>query len=73
MDDQEFLAAIGQIVVNASVLEWEVAVLVALAEGHSGDGARDRACELAGHRAPPRVSSLSAPRPITGCIRCCPT
>ncbi len=48
MDDQEILAAIGQIVVNASVLESEVAVLAALTEGSSGEAAHNRAREIAG-------------------------
>lgn len=44
MDEQELYAAVGQIVVGASALEWQVALLIALAEGRG----RDRAREIAG-------------------------
>lgn len=40
VEDQELLAAIGQVVVNAAALEYAVAVLAAVTEGH-----RDQACE----------------------------
>ena len=45
MDDQEILAAIGHMVLSASVLEWEVAVLVAVSEGRGSDRAREIAGE----------------------------
>src|SRR5271169_3853037 len=44
MENQELLAAIGQVVVNAAVLEYQVAVLVAVIEGRD----EERARELAG-------------------------
>jgi hypothetical protein len=47
VDDQEMLAAIGQVIVSASVLEWEVAVLAALSEGTDPSGVRDRVRHLA--------------------------
>jgi hypothetical protein len=48
VDDQEVLAAIGRVVVNASVLEWEVAALVALAEGQASVAAgSERARQIA--------------------------
>jgi hypothetical protein len=40
VEDQELLAAIGQMVVDIAVLEYFVAVLVAVTEGH-----RDQDCE----------------------------
>ncbi len=40
MEDQELLAAIGKVVVDAASLEYAVAILVAAIEGH-----RDQACE----------------------------
>ena len=36
MDDTELLAAIGRIAVNAALLEYAVAALVAVIEGCSG-------------------------------------
>jgi hypothetical protein len=43
MEDQELLAAIGQVVVNAAVLEYQVAVLVAVIEGRAEERARELA------------------------------
>jgi len=43
-DENEWLAAIGQVVVNAAVLEWQIALFVALLEGQG----HERARELAG-------------------------
>jgi hypothetical protein len=40
LEDRELLAAIGEVVVTAAALEYAVAVLVALTEGH-----QDQACE----------------------------
>jgi hypothetical protein len=39
----ELLAAIGRIVVNAAMLEYAVAELIAVAEGLRGEAARERA------------------------------
>jgi hypothetical protein len=40
MEDRELLAAIGEVVVTAAALEYAVAILAAVTEGH-----RDQACE----------------------------
>jgi hypothetical protein len=40
MEDKELMAAIGQVVVGSAVLEYSVAVLVAMTDGH-----RDQDCE----------------------------
>jgi hypothetical protein len=45
-DYQELMAAVGRMVVGAAVLEYSVAVLVALTEGHRDQAAADRALQL---------------------------
>ena len=45
-DYQELMAAIGRMVVGAATLEYSVAVLVALTEGHQDQAAKDRALQL---------------------------
>src|SRR5260370_1285130 len=44
MEDKELMAAIGQVVVTSPVLEYSVAVLVAMTDGH-----RDQDCEDHAH------------------------
>jgi hypothetical protein len=38
MEEQEILAGIGQVVVNATVLEYYLAILVAVIEGRGPEG-----------------------------------
>ena len=47
MDDTELLAAIGRIVVNAALLEYSVAELVAVIEGLRGEACQERAVWIA--------------------------
>lgn len=46
INDQELLAKLGKVVVNSTVLEYTIAVLVALTEGKRGDACDDRAVEI---------------------------
>jgi hypothetical protein len=46
VDDTELLAAIGRMVVEAAVLEYAVARLVAVSEGLRGAASEDRALEI---------------------------
>jgi len=46
LEDRELLAAIGQAVVTAAALEYAVAVLVALTEGHQDQACEDRALSI---------------------------
>ena len=46
LEYQALMAAIGQMVVGAATLEYSVAVLVALTEGHWDQAAEDRALQL---------------------------
>jgi hypothetical protein len=46
VEDQELLANLGKVVVNSTVLEYTIAVLVALTEGKRGDACDDRAVEI---------------------------
>src|SRR5260370_21220003 len=43
---QELMAAVGRMVVGAATVEYAVAVLVAVTEGHRDQGAVDRAIQL---------------------------
>jgi hypothetical protein len=45
-DYQELMAAIGRMVVGAATVEYSVAVLVAITEGHRDQAAGDRALQL---------------------------
>ena len=45
-DYQDLMAAIGRLVLGAATLEYAVAVLVALTEGHRDRAAEDRALQL---------------------------
>jgi len=62
VDYQELMAAIGRMVVDAAALEYSVAVLVALTEGHQDQAAEDRALQLARRTARQRASCASSPR-----------
>lgn len=44
--DQELLAELGKVVVNSAVLEYTIAVLIALVEGRRGDACEDRAIDI---------------------------
>jgi hypothetical protein len=46
IDDTELLAAIGRIVMNAAMLEYAVAELIAVAEGLRGEAAKERAVAI---------------------------
>ena len=46
IDDQELLARLGKVVVNSTVLEYTIAVLVALTESKRGNACDDRAIEI---------------------------
>jgi hypothetical protein len=46
MEDQELLAAIGKVVVDAAALEYAVAVLVAVTEGHRDQDCEDQAAAM---------------------------
>src|SRR5260370_6015291 len=43
MEDKELMAAIGQVVVTSPVLEYSVAVLVAMTDGHRDEDCEDHA------------------------------
>jgi hypothetical protein len=46
VEDQELMNAIGRMVLSAATLEYSVAVLVALTEGHQDQAAENRALQL---------------------------
>ncbi len=46
VEDQELMNAIGRMVLSAAALEYTVAVLVALTEGHQDQAAENRALQL---------------------------
>lgn len=48
-EDKDLMAAIGEVVVYAAVLEYAVAVLVALIEGNRDQACEDRAIEMVKH------------------------
>jgi len=45
-EDQELMAAVGRMVVGAAAVEYSVAVLAAVTEGHRDQAAGDRALQL---------------------------
>jgi hypothetical protein len=47
LDDTELMAAIGRMVVNAALLEYSVAQLIAITEGLEGEECRGRATQIA--------------------------
>src|SRR5260221_8034629 len=46
MEDKELLDAIGEVVVTSAVLEYSVAVLVAMTEGHRDEDCEDHALAM---------------------------